>query len=113
MIYIKIIFAGLLVSSTTGCMLAAAGVGAEAAYVGTQENRTMGETLDDQSITASIKTKFLADEEISGFAINIDTYKTVVTLKGRVGSDYEAQKAVKIARNTGSVTKVRSELVVE
>lgn len=97
----------------TGCWVAAAGVGAEAGYVASQEDRTTGQTLDDQGITASIKTKLLTDSEVSGLDINVDTFKSHVTLKGIVKTAYEADKALKIAQNTTGVKSVTSKLMVQ
>ena len=97
---------------TAGCVAAAAGVGAEAAYVSTQETRTAGETIDDQRITASVKAKLLADKDVSALAINVDTYKRKVTLKGNVSSESEAAKALDLARSVSGVIAVSSQLVV-
>lgn len=105
-IYIVVVF-GL-----SGCILAAAGTGAEAGYVLTQKDRTPGETLTDQRITASIKSKLLADQDVSGFDINVDTFKSVVTLKGVVDSEKEAAKALQLARTIEGVKDVESKLVV-
>lgn len=103
----------ILIASFSGCILAAAGVGAEAGYVGAQESRTAGETFDDQRITATIKSKMMADDEVSGLSINVDTFKRMVTLKGTAASQREADKAIEIAKSVSSVIEVRSELVVK
>jgi osmotically-inducible protein OsmY len=108
----KITIAVLIISGLSGCWGVAAGAGAEAAYVLTQEKRTAGETLSDQSTTASIKTRLLADSEVSGLNINVDTFKGRVTLKGVVGSRKEAEKAIEIAKNTSDIRTVESKLVV-
>ena len=95
-----------------GCIAAAAGAGAEAGYVLTQGERTAGETVDDQRITASVKASLLADQDVSGLDINVDTFKKSVTLKGVVDSLQEAEKAVSLARNISGVKDVTSKLVV-
>ena len=100
-------------ASLSGCWAVAAGAGAEAGYVASQEDRTVGETIDDQAIVTSIKTKLLADQEVSGFDINVDSYKGVVTLKGVVDSHDEAAKAIRIAREVSGVQRVESKLFVE
>lgn len=105
----------ILISTLTlnGCILLAAGAaGGEAGYVLSQENRTASETLTDQSITAAVKTKLLADQEVSGLDINVDTFKSVVSLKGVVSTDHEIDKALQIARETKGVKDVVSKLVV-
>lgn len=95
-----------------GCWLAAAGAGAEVGYVAAQEDRTAGETIDDQRITASVKTKLLADPEVSGLDINVDTFKGTVTLKGAVDHQGEADEAMQLAQSVNGVQKVQSKLVV-
>ena len=95
-----------------GCWVVAAGAGAEGAYVLTQEGRTAGETLSDQAITTSVKTKLLADSEVSGLNINVDTFRGKVVLKGVVSGSYEAEKAVQIALHTDGVKEVTSKLAV-
>lgn len=114
-INIKIIRTVLLVTlvpmSISGCFAAAAGAGAEAAYVATQEDRTASETLNDQRITASIKTKMLADTEVSGLNINVDTHKSVVTLRGFVDTRAEADKAIEIAQGVSGVKQVQAKLI--
>lgn len=103
---------GLLLS-LSGCWLALAGAGAEAGYVAAQDDRTALETLADQRITATIKTKLLADPQVSGLNINVDTFKKSVTLKGFVKNDAEADKAVALARSTEGVVGVNPRLVIE
>lgn len=100
-------------SSLCGCWAAAVGVGAEGGYIASQESRTAGETLDDQRITASVKTSLLADSQVSGMDINVDTFKKNVTLKGVVGSASEAEKAVTLAKQVSGVRSVESKLYVE
>lgn len=101
-----------LAVSMSGCWLVAAGAGAEGGYILAQDDRSAGETMADQSITASVKTKLLADSEVSGLNINVDTFKGAVVLKGVVDTPHEADKAIAIARNTGGVQSVESKLVV-
>lgn len=95
-----------------GCWAVAAGAGAEAAYVATQPDRTALETLQDQSITSSVKTRLLADPAVSGLDINVDTFKSTVTLRGMVRSEEERSRALSIARETSGVEAVVSKLVV-
>ncbi|MBA3888721.1 MAG: BON domain-containing protein, partial [Acidobacteria bacterium] len=45
--------------------------------------------------------------------IDVDTFKGVVTLSGRVKSKEEEQKAIELARQIRGVTDVRSTLQIE
>ena len=72
------------------------------------------ENVGDATITAKIKGEFAKDKEVSALRINVDTdNKGVVTLKGNVKSQAEADKAVQIAKDTKGVTSVNSELKVQ
>lgn len=106
------IFSTTILFSMSGCLLAAAGAGGEAAYVLTQPDRTASETLVDQRITTAVKTRLLADRTVSGLDINVDTFKTIVTLKGVVDSEAKVTRALEIARTTDGVNDVKSKLVV-
>lgn len=111
---ITLIFLGALVClNCSGCLLAAGAAGAEAGYVATQKNRTVGETLDDQGTSTSIKTQLLADPDVSGLAINVDVERGVATLRGYVKTQREINRAIEIARTTKGVKRVDSRLVLD
>lgn len=74
--------------------------------------KSVGETIDDATITTRVKTALLNDPQTSGMSIDVDTFKGVVTLSGRVKSQDEAQKAVQIARQTPGVGNVKNALQV-
>ena len=75
--------------------------------------KTVGDTIDDSTITTRVKTALLNDPDVGGLRIDVDTFKGVVTLSGRVKSQAEAQKAIGIAKRTDGVTDVKSTLQVE
>ena len=75
--------------------------------------KTVGETIDDATITTRIKTALLNDPDVGGLRIDVDTFKGVVTLSGRVKTRAEEAKAVAVARKIGGVTDVKSTLLVE
>jgi osmotically-inducible protein OsmY len=98
-------------------MLAAAitfGMGAAAAQAmeSTTPDRSVGQTIDDACITASVKAKLLADERTKGFDINVDTVKGVVSLTGGADSQDAKEAAGKIAAQTKGVVSVHDNLVV-
>ena len=75
--------------------------------------KTVGETIDDATITTRVKTAFLNDPVVGGLRIDVDTFKGVVTLSGRVKSKEEEQKALQVARTIKGVLDVKSTLVIE
>jgi osmotically-inducible protein OsmY len=74
--------------------------------------KTVGETIDDTTITTRVKTAMLNDESVGGLRIDVDTFKGVVTLSGRVKSEAERQKAVQVARGVPGVTEVKDAMQV-
>lgn len=74
--------------------------------------KTVGDTIDDATITGRVKTSMLNDPAVSGLKIDVDTFKGVVTLSGAVKSQAEADKAVAIAKQTPGVADVKSTLQV-
>ncbi len=75
--------------------------------------KTVGETIDDATITTRVKTAYVNDPVVGALRIDVDTFKGVVTLSGRVKSKDEEQKAIQIARSIKGVTDVRSTLQIE
>jgi hyperosmotically inducible protein len=71
-----------------------------------------GEAITDAAITAEVKTKFLADPDVAGLKIDVDTSNGVVTLNGTVKSKAEMDKAMTMARNSKGVKRVVSHLRV-
>ena len=75
--------------------------------------KTVGETIDDATITTRVKTAFINDPVVGALRIDVDTFKGVVTLSGRVKSKEEEAKAIQIARSIQGVTDVKSTLLIE
>jgi osmotically-inducible protein OsmY len=74
--------------------------------------KTVGETIDDATITTRVKTAMLNDQAVGGLRIDVDTFKGVVTLSGRVKSQGEKTQAVAIARRTSGVVEVKDALQI-
>ena len=74
--------------------------------------KSVGETIDDATITTRVKTALLNDKEVGGLRIDVDTTLGVVSLSGVVRSQAEADKAVAVARQIGGVKDVKSTLQI-
>lgn len=94
-----------------------AGIGGAALadqYSGTTSSgRSAGQTLDDATITSKVKTALLADPEVKGLKIDVDTRKGEVTLSGTVDSQRQVDRATEIATATEGVRKVSTRLDIE
>lgn len=67
----------------------------------------------DAALTTKVKSRLLASQNTSGFAIDVDTDDSIVTLSGEVESDTERELAELIAANTSGVEEVRNNLRIE
>jgi osmotically-inducible protein OsmY len=74
--------------------------------------KTVGEAIDDTTITTRVKTAMLNDPNVGGLRIDVDTFKGVVTLSGRVKSQAEKDQAVALARTVDGVTEVKDAMQV-
>lgn len=74
--------------------------------------KTVGETIDDATITARVKTALLNDPNVGGLKIDVDTTKGVVTMSGIVKSKAEEERAIQLARQISGVADVKSTLQV-
>ena len=75
--------------------------------------KTIGETIDDATITTRVKTAYINDPIVGALRIDVDTFKWVVTLSGRVKSKEEETKAIALARTINGVADVKSTLQIQ
>ena len=74
--------------------------------------KSVGETIDDATVTTQVKTSLLNDKDVAGLKIDVDTFKGVVTLSGAVKTAAERDKAVAIAQKVSGVKDVKSTLQI-
>jgi hyperosmotically inducible protein len=74
----------------------------------TPAGRSAGSVVDDSTITSKVKTKLFADDRLSGFAIDVDTFKGEVTLTGGVKSEADRQHATEVAKQVEGVKNVNN-----
>jgi hyperosmotically inducible periplasmic protein len=67
----------------------------------------------DASITSAVKTKLLADPQVGGLAIDVDTKDNIVTLTGTVKTAAEKAEAVRLAKTTTGVKSVVDKLTIK
>ena len=75
--------------------------------------KTVADTIDDATITTRVKTSLLNDPVVGGLRIDVDTFKGVVTLSGRVKTKEEEAKAIALARGIQGVKDVKSSLQIQ
>ena len=69
--------------------------------------------LDDATITAKLKTALIAEPNLKGMSIDVDTSANVVTLNGTVATDSARKRAAELARATEGVKEVHNNLTVK
>lgn len=79
----------------------------------TPAGRSAGGVVDDATITSKVKSKLFADDNLSGFAIDVDTFKGEVTLTGGVNTSSDKQHATELARSVEGVRNVNNFLKVK
>lgn len=92
----------------------------EAAQDRTMDERTMADAgdigdgpdsdqpIDDTWITTKVKSSLLADTDVAGLDIEVETVNGVVTLTGEVDEQAQIDHATRIARDIEGVTDVQT-----
>ena len=101
------------VRSLAALLVLGSGLALYSGCAGSPTRKSTGEMLDDATITTRVKTALLNDPDVGGMRIDVDTFKGVVTLSGRVKTKEEEAKALSLARKIGGVTDVKSTLLVQ
>ena len=79
----------------------------------TETKRGTAEVVDDATINAKVKSALIADPEVKGTQLNVNTYKGVVQLSGFVNNESEMRRAQEKAASVQGVTSVRNDLQVK
>lgn len=76
----------------------------------TPTQESTGEYIDDTTITTKVKTALLNDPEVSGLAINVETFRGSVQLSGFANSERERTHAVNVAASVDGVQSVTNDI---
>src|SRR5678816_4539049 len=75
--------------------------------------RTVGDVVDDSTITSRVKTRFVEDKIVSANRIHVETLKGVVQLSGFATSEAERVRAAEIAAAVPGVKQVQNAISVK
>ncbi|HWP19300.1 MAG TPA: BON domain-containing protein [Burkholderiaceae bacterium] len=78
----------------------------------TSGQSSMGEYIDDKTITARVKTRFAQDDTVSAMRIQVESLNGVVQLSGFARSEAEKARAGELARSVPDVRSVRNDIIV-
>ena len=79
----------------------------------TSGQSSVGQYVDDTTITTRVKTRFAEDPKVSAMRINVETLNGTVQLSGFANSEAERSQAVELARAVPDVKAVRNNIVVK
>ncbi len=80
---------------------------------GNGETRSTGQYIDDAALTSKVKTALFKDEDVSGFQVDVDSFKGRVQLSGFVDSEEQKLRAEQVARDIEGVQEVINNLEVK
>ena len=90
---------GLLAFTAVGCAV-------------TRDQSTVGEYVDDATVTTRVKAKFAEDPTVSAMSISVETLKGTVQLSGFAKSTTERTRAGEIGRSTPGVKAVKNDIAI-
>jgi osmotically-inducible protein OsmY len=85
--------------ATTGCAV-------------TRDQSTTGAYVDDTTITAKVKSKFIEDKTVAASSIQVETLNGTVQLAGFAKSEAEREHAGALARDVKGVKTVKNDILV-
>lgn len=78
----------------------------------TRDQTTVGGYVDDTTITAKVKSKFVEDKSVAASSIQVETLNGTVQLSGFAKSDAERSAAAALARDVNGVKAVKNDIIV-
>ena len=78
----------------------------------TRGQETIGAYVDDSTITARIKARFVENQQVDAVAISVETLNGTVMLSGLAKNATERTMAGDIARGVNGVKAVKNEIAV-
>ncbi|MBX5459812.1 MAG: BON domain-containing protein [Steroidobacteraceae bacterium] len=78
----------------------------------TRTTKSAGETIDDATLTAKVKTALASDPDTSAFQVDVETFRGTVQLNGFVESAEMKSAASRVARSVEGVKSVENNLTV-
>jgi hyperosmotically inducible protein len=78
-----------------------------------KKTETVGEKIDDASITAQVKMSLLYHRSTSALNTKVETKDGVVTLSGKAGNEAEKNLATKLAKDVNGVKDVNNLMAIK
>jgi hyperosmotically inducible protein len=78
-----------------------------------QSEKTAGDTIDDSTITAKVKSALIDSDDTKAHDIKVETRAGVVQLSGFVGNEAQKTAATKVAQSVEGVKAVKNSISVK
>ncbi len=75
-----------------------------------QATNTAASVVDNAALTTKVKTALLADDQVKGTQINVDSSDGIVKLTGTVDTPGQVSRAVEVAKGVQGVQRVENNL---
>ncbi|OIO66460.1 MAG: hypothetical protein AUJ56_12455 [Zetaproteobacteria bacterium CG1_02_49_23] len=102
----------MLISMTLPSCVATAVMGGAVAGSAAFDKRTMGQQMDDTTITSKVRTALVKEKDMPSRYISIDVLQGKVTLTGFLPTQEQIDRAEFIVKEVAGVLAVRNELRV-
>jgi len=79
----------------------------------TSGQSSVGQYVDDSTITARVKKRFAEDPDVAATRIDVKTLNGTVQLTGFAVTELERQRAADIARSVPDVRNVQNDVIVQ
>jgi osmotically-inducible protein OsmY len=79
----------------------------------TDSQSTVGQYVDDSTITTRVKSRMAEDTQVSASRISVETLNGTVQLSGFAANSAEKARAAQIARSVPGVKDVRNNIAVQ
>jgi hyperosmotically inducible periplasmic protein len=102
----------MMIRTTVAAMTAAAALFVLPGCAVTRDQSTVGEYIDDATITTKVKARMVENKQVDAAAISVETLNGTVMLSGFAKSSTEKATAEAIAREIKGVKSVKNEIAV-
>ena len=96
-----------------GCAPLVVGTGATGVYKSASDERTLGNQVDDATLTARVNAALVESRDVPTLSIDVDTLEGVVTLTGIVANKGVSMNVETVVRGVEGVREIKNLLQVD
>jgi hyperosmotically inducible protein len=102
----------MIIRSTLAAIVAAVALLTATGCAVSRGQETVGAYVDDATITASVKARFVDNKNVDATSIGVETLNGTIMLSGFAKSVTEKNTAERIARSVNGVKSVKNEIAI-